>query len=95
MTPHERVIAEAAIKAPRRDTYEKVYSHISKATGFDQVDVKSVVERLVADFVLKQRGGPAHNVAEGEQVGDRAQGWFERGEMWKKRTRRSAGRPSS
>jgi hypothetical protein len=82
MTLEEKTIAQAAIKAPHCNTYEDVYSRISKATGVPEKEVKSAVKRLAADFVLKECGGPAHD-APGENVGKPAEAWYEKGDVCK------------
>jgi len=78
----EKLIAEAAVTELPCATYNEIYIRISTTTGIAGEAVKEVVERLSADGVLRQRGGPPHNIAAGELTRDPAEAWFEKGEMF-------------
>jgi hypothetical protein len=83
MTEDERTIAEAAIAAGKKETYELIYDGVSRTTGFPVPEIKKALECLTLKFFLKQRGGPARNVLEGPIPPDEtARGWYEKGEMW-------------
>ena len=83
MTEKQRSIAEAAIGRGQAQTYETIHQVVADMTGIDVAEVKSTLDYLSQETVLKRCATPARNVLETPlATSDMAWGWYEKGECW-------------
>jgi hypothetical protein len=83
MELEERRIATAAFNAGHKTDLEKVLTASSTDTGIDRIKVKSTLEYLVSECVLKICATPVRDVDREPLVRDNATLiWYEKGKMW-------------
>lgn len=64
-------------------TGPRLLADIAAIIEMPQLEVREILNGLSAEHIVLLRGGPAANIAAGEQPRQIAHIWYERGEIWK------------